>query len=213
VFCGAASALRQSAYVACRALHGLAFYAARCPLCSASCTAVRQGKHQARHQAILLLVARRFVIGTGRLALLMLYIVARQAGQRLQRFGVVANHRVCVAVHRQTDGAMPRQRLRHLRMDATGRKVRNERVPQRVEVGHASRTVFAGYLGVGQIAASASPPSWCLAACRTPVCPACFAGRRRQPGSLCAAAIIPAAPARQSPSGISRHPLASRPAR
>jgi hypothetical protein len=76
---------------------------------------------------------------TGRLQLLL----GRpgQIRQRGQRLLLLPAQRVGVAVHRQGNGAVPGQRLRRLGMNATGCQVADERVPQRVEVGHAAGVV------------------------------------------------------------------------
>jgi hypothetical protein len=54
---------------------------------------------------------------------------------------LLTNERMRVAVHRQRNCRMPGQRLRHLGMDAAVGQIRDERMPQAVEVGHKASTV------------------------------------------------------------------------
>ncbi|MEX0775130.1 MAG: hypothetical protein WD042_05380 [Phycisphaeraceae bacterium] len=67
-----------------------------------------------------------------------------QVGQHVQRRQFVAGVAMRVAVHRQRDSGMPRQRLGRLGMHAAVGKVGDERMSQRVEVGHAARCVARG---------------------------------------------------------------------
>ena len=48
---------------------------------------------------------------------------------------------VAVAVHRQRDGRMPRELLSNLRMNSPGRKVADERVPQRMEISNTASVI------------------------------------------------------------------------
>ncbi|MEX0701306.1 MAG: hypothetical protein WD069_04360 [Planctomycetales bacterium] len=67
---------------------------------------------------------------------------------------------VRVAVHRQRDRRMPRQLLRGLRMHPGRRQVRNERMPQRVEVDDEARIV----LGTEEVRSLATVPRFAIVA-------------------------------------------------
>ena len=69
---------------------------------------------------------------------------AGQVGQDGEGFGLLAAVGMGVAVHRQRDGRVSRQRLRRLGVDAAGRQVADERVPQGVEVCHTAGIVPEG---------------------------------------------------------------------
>ena len=60
----------------------------------------------------------------------------RQVRQAAYRFNFSSGVLVRVAVHRECDRGMPRQRLRDFRMGTRRRKVADERVPQRMKVSH-----------------------------------------------------------------------------
>jgi len=68
----------------------------------------------------------------------------REVGQHVKGGGLFADQGVRVAVHRQGDGAVPRQRLRHLGVNPARRQIGDERMPQAVEVRDQSRIVAVG---------------------------------------------------------------------